>query len=254
VEPSIALQSVRKRVAQGDAGRAIRAALFDVDGTLLDSNALHIEAWRRAFAQFDIGVSRRALQAQMGNGGDRLVRALCAPQQAERIGPRLIQRHVEIFTRDYLDQVRPFPGVRSLFERLRSDGVQVALASSARQSERNRHIEILGVADLLDGATNGQAIEKAKPNPDVFQCALATLYGVRTEEAIVVGDSPWDALAAARAGMQTIGVLSGGFSKPRLWEAGARFVYLDVAELLASIDGSPFGRRERSVPAATCRS
>ena len=219
----------------------IRAALFDVDGTLLDSNELHVRAWRRAFAEFDIRVPMQALREQMGNGGDRLVAALCPPEQAERIAKKLIQRHVDIFARDYLHRVRPFPGVRELFERLHADGVRVVLASSAQEWERDRHIEILGVGHLLDSATSGEAIAHTKPCPDVFRAALDGLGDVSPREAVAAGDSPYDAIAARRAGMQAIGVLTGSFDKECLWKAGARMVFRDFEDLLESYAASPFG-------------
>jgi HAD superfamily hydrolase (TIGR01509 family) len=222
------------------ATRQIRAALFDVDGTLIDSNDLHVKAWQRAFASFDIEVSTRALHEQMGNGGDRVVRAFCTPAQARKWGKKLIARHVEIFTRDYIDEVRPFPGVRDLFQRLRADRVRIALASSAQKQERDRHIAMLGIADLLDAATTGQAVEHTKPCPDIFQTALARLGGIAPQAAAVIGDSPWDAIAARSGGMCAIGVLSGGFSRRRLSEAGAKPVFRDVAHLLESYDASPF--------------
>jgi len=219
-----------------------RAALFDVDGTLLDSNELHVKAWRRAFADFDIHISTQQLRGQMGNGGDRVVKALCSPDQAESLGKELIQRHVDIFTRDYLHRVRPFPCVRDLFQRLRDDGVRIVLASSAQQWERDRHIEILGIGHLLDGATTGDEIDHTKPRPDIFHLALRGLPDVSPRQAVVVGDSPYDAQAGRRAGMQVVGVLSGGFEKRVLWDAGARMVFRDLEDLLESYDASPFAQ------------
>ena len=194
---------------------AIRAALFDVDGTLLDSNELHVKAWRRAFADFDIPVSLRALREQMGNRGDRLAAALCPPGAADELARKLVQRHSDIFARDYLHRVRPFPGVRRLFNRLRADGVRVVLASS-QEWERDRHIGILGVRGLVE------------------EDALAA-----PRDTIAVGDSPYDALAARQAGMQAIGVLTGSFDKRTLWDAGARYVYRDIADLLERYESSP---------------
>jgi HAD superfamily hydrolase (TIGR01509 family) len=221
----------------------VRAAIFDVDGTLLDSNELHVQAWRRAFQDFGIEVGLPALRDQMGNGGDRLVEALCSADQVAKLSNSLIERHVEIFARDYWEKVRPFPGVRELLERLQSDGVRIALASSAQEWERDRHVDLLGIADLLDACTTGEAADDTKPAPDIFQAALAGLDGIAPHEAVVVGDSPYDAMAAQKAGMQALGLLSGGFSKRRLWQAGARVVFRDVAEVLAVYGATPFGRQ-----------
>lgn len=226
---------------------ALRAALFDVDGTLIDSNESHARAWQRALRDFGIDVSLAAVRQQMGNGGERVVRALCTPGQAHALGKDLVQRHAEIFTRDYLDSVRPFPGVVELFERLRADGVRIALACSARKWERDRYIARLGIGHLLDAATTGRSAKHTKPQPDVFRAALARLGGVARDEAVVVGDSPYDAEAARRGGMQAIGVLTGGFPKQRLWEAGARMVFRDIEDLLESYEASPFAEARQLV-------
>jgi HAD superfamily hydrolase (TIGR01509 family) len=223
----------------------IRAALFDVDGTLLDSNDLHIKAWQRAFEDLGIAVPLEALADQMGNGGERLVKALCTPEQSRKCAKALIERHVEIFNRDYLKRVRPFPTVRPLFERLREDGIRIALASSARTEERDKHVEMLGIGDLLDAATDGEMLDESKPCPDVFEAALARLGGIAPATAVVIGDSPYDMEAARRGGMQAIGVESGSFAPPRLLEAGASRVFRDVGDLLERYGETGFWRRVR---------
>lgn len=214
----------------------MQAALFDVDGTLLDSNDMHVEAWGRACSDYGLKVPTDKLREQMGNGGDRLVKALCKPEDAARLAKPLMERHVEIFTRAFLPHVRPFPGVRALFERLHADGVRIALASSAQKWERDRHIEILGVGDLLDTATSGDDAEPSKPAPELFQAALARLGNVAPRDAIAVGDSIYDALAARRAGLRAVGVTTGSFNERRLREAGAWLVFRDVADLLGNYD------------------
>lgn len=214
----------------------MKAALFDVDGTLLDSNDMHVEAWGRAFSYYGLKVPTEKLREQMGNGGDHLVKALCKPEDAARLAKPLIERHVEIFTRAFLPHVRPFPGVRALFERLHADGVRIVLASSAQKWERERHIEILGVRDLLDAATSGEAAEESKPAPDVFQAGLQRLGNVAARDAIAVGDSTYDALSARRAGMRAVGVTTGSFNERRLREAGAWLVFRDVADMLENYD------------------
>jgi len=214
----------------------VRAALFDVDATLLDSNDMHIEAWGRAFRDFDLDIPTDKLREQMGNGGDRVVKALCRPQDAARLSKALIERHVEIFTRAFLPHVRPFPGVRPLFERLHADGVRIVLASSARPAERDRHIEILGVGDLRDAASSGEDADHTKAAPDVFQAALARLKNVAPRAAIAVGGSIYDAVAARRAGLCPVGVLTGSFGERRLREAGASLVFRDIAHMLENYD------------------
>ncbi len=210
----------------------LKAVIFDVDGTLVDSNDLHIEAWREAFAHYGIGLAYDQIHAQIGKGGDQLIPVFCSQEQVDKFGDELDRLRLEIFTRDYLPQVRPFPHVRELFERLRDDGLQIALATSSKQTELQSHLENLDVEDLLDGATSADDAEHSKPCPDIFEAALGRLDGVRPSEAVVVGDTPYDAIAAAKAGMQTIALLSGGFSEETLREAGAIEVYVDVADLL----------------------
>jgi HAD superfamily hydrolase (TIGR01509 family) len=137
-----------------------------------------------------------------------------------------------LFTRDYLPHVRPFPKVRELFERIEADGLSIALASSAKEEELKRHKKALEIEDLLEAATSADDAERSKPHPDIFQAALAGMEGVRPEEAVVVGDTPYDAVAAGRAGMRAIGLLSGGFTEEELRAAGAVEIYEDVADLL----------------------
>ena len=213
-----------------------KAVIFDVDGTLVDSNDLHIEAWRQAFAHYGIGLTYDQIHAQIGKGGDQLIPMFLSQEQVDKFGDQLDRLRAEIFTRDYLPQVRLFPQVRDLFERLRDDGLRISLASSAKEAELESHVKNLDVEDLLDGATSADDAEHSKPCPDIFEAALGRLDGVLASEAVVVGDTPYDAIAAAKAGMQTIALLSGGFPEETLREAGVIEVYVDVADLLEHYD------------------
>jgi len=143
-----------------------------------------------------------------------------------------------LFASDYLPRVRPFPKVRELFERIKADGLAIALASSAKEEELERHKKNLRIEDLLEAATSADDAERSKPHPDIFQAALAGIGDVTPEKAVVVGDTPYDAIAAAKAGMRTIGVLSGGFTEEALRSAGAVEIYEDVADLLKHYDES----------------
>ncbi|MFL6227707.1 MAG: HAD family hydrolase [Pyrinomonadaceae bacterium] len=217
----------------------IKAVIFDVDGTLVDSNDLHVEAWREAFRGYGKELSFEELHGQMGKGGDQLMPVFCTREELERFGEELESRRVELFKRDYLPRVRPFPRVRELFERIKAEGRQIALASSAKQEEVERHKKSMGVEDLLEAATSADDAERSKPHPDIFQAALAEFEDVAPAEAIVVGDTPYDVQAAAKAGMRTVGLLSGGFAEEALREAGAVAVYRDVSDLLDNYDESP---------------
>lgn len=216
----------------------IKAVIFDVDGTLVDSNDLHIEAWQEAFRGCGKEVSYEELHQQMGKGGDQLMPVFCSQEELDRFGPRLEQSRTELFASDYLPRVRPFPKVRDLFERIKADGLFIALASSAKEEELERHKKSLRIEDLLEAATSSDDAEKSKPHPDIFQAALGGVGDVAPAESVVVGDTPYDAIAAAKAGMRTIGLLSGGFTEEDLRAAGAVEVYKDVADLLEHYDES----------------
>ncbi|HYC46917.1 MAG TPA: HAD family hydrolase [Burkholderiales bacterium] len=216
--------------------RQLKGVIFDVDGTLVDSNDLHIEAWREAFAHHGIGLKRDEVHAQIGKGGDQLIPVFLTQDEVEKFGQQLDKLRVEIFARDYLPQARPFPGVRALFERLRGDGLKIALATSAPAAELETHVKNLGVEHLVTGMTSADDADRSKPCPDIFEAALALLDDVPREQALVVGDTPYDALAAARAGMPTIALTSGGFDEETLRKAGAIAVYVDVPDLLERYD------------------
>ncbi len=220
----------------------IKAVIFDVDGTLVDSNDLHVEAWREAFRGYGKELSFAEVHGQMGKGGDQLMPVFCTDEELEEFGEELEQKRVDLFTSEYLPRVRPFPRVRELFERVRAEGLQIALASSAKEQELERHKQSAGVADLLEAATSADDAERSKPHPDIFEAALAGLKDVRPAEAVVVGDTPYDVEAAKKAGIRTVALLSGGFKEESLREAGAVAVYRDAADLLENYDESPLAR------------
>jgi HAD superfamily hydrolase (TIGR01509 family) len=216
----------------------IKAVIFDVDGTLVDSNDLHVEAWQEAFRGCGKEVTYEELHEQMGKGGDQLMPVFCSREELGRFGSELERSRTELFTRDYLPRVRPFPKVRELFERIKADGLAIALASSAKEEELERHKKSLRIEDLLEAATSADDAERSKPHPDIFQAALGGIGNVAPQEAVVVGDTPYDAVAAMKAGMRTIGLLSGGFTEEDLRAAGAVEIYEDAADLLERYDES----------------
>lgn len=216
----------------------IKAVIFDVDGTLVDSNRLHVQAWLDAFSHFGKEVEYETLCEQMGKGGDQLMPVFCSQEELDRFGSELEEHRTELFTRDFLPRVRPFPKVRELFERIKADGMFIALASSAKEEELERHKKSLRIEDLLETATSADDAERSKPHPDIFQAALEGIGDVEPEESVVVGDTPYDVIAAAKAGMRTIGLLSGGFREEDLRAAGAVEIYRDVADLLERYDES----------------
>jgi HAD superfamily hydrolase (TIGR01509 family) len=215
------------------------AVLFDVDGTLVDSVDLHARAWREAFARFGKEVALEDVRRQVGKGGDQLIPVFLSEAERARDGEALDRYRAELWRREYMPEVRPLPMARELVFRVKRDGKRVALASSGKEDEVAWNRRLLGLDDsILEAATTSDDAERSKPHPDIFEAALAR---TRTppERALAVGDSPWDALSARRAGLRTIGVLSGGFAEADLRDAGCIAIYRDPADLLARYDGSP---------------
>jgi membrane protein len=181
---------------------------------------------------------RATLHSQIGKGGDNYVPALL-PAADEEEQERLKAAHGEVFKGRYIDRVKPFPGARELLLKVRDSGRKVVLASSASGEELEKHVENLGAADILDGATSKDDVGHSKPCPDIFQAALERA-GVSAEEAIVVGDTPYDIEAARRSGIDAVAVRSGGFPDETLRDAVA--IYDDVGGLLADFERSPLSR------------
>lgn len=203
----------------------IRAFLFDVDGTLVDSNDLHAAAWREAFLHFGVDIPFERVRGQIGKGGDNLIPALLPPELVARRQKEIEDYRSALFQRDYLPQVRPFAGVRPLFERIVAAGARIVLATSAKKPELDHHIELLGVADLIAAATSKDDVAHSKPDPDIFAAALAKVAPLGAAEARVVGDTPYDAEAAGKLGIAAIGFRCGGFAEEQLRAAGVRCLF-----------------------------
>lgn len=217
---------------------ALKAVLFDIDGTLIDSNDFHAEAWSRAFARFGEYIPAEQVRAQIGKGADNLMPALLSDAFIEEHGEDVQEYRGEIFERDYLDRIRPFPDVRALFERIAAAGLRIMLASSGTEDEVAHHLELIGCGDLVEKTTSADDAERSKPDPDIFTSALAKLGDVSADEAVVVGDSPYDMQAAKALGLATIGVRCGGFADDALIDAGCDQLFDDPADLLLRFDGS----------------
>ena len=207
------------------------AFLFDVDGTLIDSVDLHAKAWQESLAHFGFEIPYEKVRGQIGKGGDQLLPVFVPADQLERLGERIEKYRDELFKREYLPRVKPFPRVRDLFLRIRRDGHRIALASSANASEVENYKKLVQVDGLVDAQTSSSDVECSKPCPDVFEIALQRV-GVEPARALVVGDTPYDAIAARRAKLRAIGVLCGGFPEKDLRDAGCMKIYRDPADLL----------------------
>jgi HAD superfamily hydrolase (TIGR01509 family) len=208
------------------------AFLFDIDGTLIDSVDLHARAWQETLAHFGFTVPYEEVRAQIGKGGDQLMPVFVPADQLARLGDRIERHRGELFKAEYLPQVKPFPGVRDLFMHIKADGYAVGLASSANADEVGRYKELADIADLVDAETSKSDVDCSKPCPDVFEVAVDRL-AIEPERALVIGDTPYDAMAARRAGVRSIGVLCGGFPERDLRDAGCLAIYRDPADLLA---------------------
>jgi HAD superfamily hydrolase (TIGR01509 family) len=215
-----------------------KAVIFDVDGTLVDSVDLHARAWVDAFRDFGHEVGFEEVRGQIGKGGDQLMPVFLSEEEIEEKGEALEKHRGQVMKERYLPQITAFPQVRELFERLLADGKRIALASSAKEDELAKYKKVAQIEDLIDAETSSDDAEKSKPHPDIFEAAMKRLGDVRPEDVVVVGDTPYDAEAAGKAGLRTIGVLCGGFPEQSLREAGCIAIYKDPADLLAQYDRS----------------
>lgn len=223
----------------------IKAILFDIDGTLVDSNEGHVQAWKEAFRAGGFDVPIEAIRRQIGKGTDIFVPALL-PEASDDLTGQLGEAHGAIFKARFLEAAKPFPGARDLLLRAKDAGNAVALASSASQAELDYYLTLLDIRTIVDATTTIDDVQASKPAGDIFAVALsrldAKLGGLSPAQAIVVGDTPYDGQAAKRNGIATVGVRTGGWSDAALREAGAVAVYDDVAALLAGFDTSPLAR------------
>ncbi len=218
----------------------IKAAIFDLDGTLVDSNDLHTEAWQETFRHFGKEISYQALRQQIGKGGDQYVPAFVSETEVRTIGPEIDEFRGKLFKEEYLARVRPFPRVRELFERLRKDGKRIALASSGNEDEVEHYVKLMSVQEFVDAQTTKTNVKHSKPQPDVFTSALQLLH-LPAQEAVVIGDTPYDVQAAKKIELRTIALLCGGFSEDELRASGAVAMYRDPADLLESYSRSLLG-------------
>jgi HAD superfamily hydrolase (TIGR01509 family) len=220
----------------------IQAVIFDLDGTLVDSNEFHVTAWQRAFQHFGKDFSREELHRHIGKGADQYLPSLLSREEVQKLGKQIDQYRSELYQKEFLPRVRAFPGVRPLFERLARDGRRIALASSGKGSELSHYKKIAHIEDLVDCETTADDAESSKPAPDIFGAVLKELGNPVPETVLNVGDTPYDAEAARKTGVATVGVLSGGFTETELRGAGVIAVYRDIADILEHCDESPLSK------------
>ena len=203
------------------------AVIFDIDGTLVDSNYQHALAWYRAFRRCGVTVPVWRIHRAIGMGGDQLVEALAGAEVERERGDEIREAEGPLY-KEMIEEVEPFDGARELLAELDEGDRTVVLSSSAKAEEVEHYVDLLGARELVTGWTTSGDVERTKPQPDLVDVALEK---AGTREAVMVGDAIWDAEAAKRAGVPTVGVISGGYSEPELRAAGAAEVVESVADL-----------------------
>lgn len=217
----------------------IEAVLSDIDGTLVESNWLHAAAWRDAFSVAGIELDLEEVRRQIGKGGDELIPVFVPWWKRTAIAEPLKKYRQFIFRTDYLHRVEPFPKVRQLFVRMKESGIRISLASSADNEELETYKKIANIDDLVEKSSSANDAKHSKPHPDIFEATLDKL-GLSPKKVLALGDTPYDAEAAGKAGIWTIGVTTGGWSKKELLAAGCIEVYTDVSDLLENFERSAF--------------
>ncbi|MBU8899657.1 HAD family hydrolase [Corallococcus sp. H22C18031201] len=217
----------------------VENVIFDVDGTLVDSVDEHAEAWRRAFLHFGRDIPFAHVRSQIGKGADQLLPVFFSEEELERIGKELEDYRSALYLREFLPKVRAFPRVKELFQRLRQEGRHLALATSAKGDELKHYVKLCGIDGLFEAKASQDEVDQSKPHPDIYEAALARLGKPAPAATAVVGDAPYDALAATRLGLSTVGMLCGGFSREDLNAAGCRTLVKDPEALLRRFESNP---------------
>ena len=213
-------------------------AIFDVDGTLVDTNYQHALAWYRAFRRFDLTVPLWRIHRSIGMGGDQLVTAVAGEQVERERGDALRDGWVEEY-RPMLGEVQPFADARRLLTGVRDRGFTLVLASSGRRDQVEHYLDLLDGRAVAGAWTTSDDVERTKPEPDLLHAAMDKVPG---RSAVMVGDSTWDCVAAAKAGIPSYAVRTGGFSVEELREAGAKEVFESLGDLQRHLDDTLLAR------------
>ena len=211
----------------------LQGVLFDIDGTLVDSNDLHARCWIEAFAHYGKELEWNVVRHQIGKGGDLLVPDLLNAREMRKFGEALKKYRGQLYKKKYMETVKPFPRVTECLRDLAERGVKLALASSSNPDEVEYYTELLGVGELLEGSTSKKDAQMSKPSPEIFEAALEQA-GSDAEFTLVVGDTPYDILAAHRGALPVAAVLCGGFERELLEKA--EFLFDDVEDMVRKID------------------
>ncbi len=229
---------------------APRGVLLDVDGTLLDSNDQHARAWMDALREHDVLVSVAELRRLVGKGGDKILPQVARVEHDSARGQANTRRRKTNLREPYLSTCKPFPGARALVTRMNDDGLVIAVATSSGRDDLSALLHIAGVHDLIAEATTSSDAAHSKPDPDIV-AAAARKADLPSELLVMLGDTPYDVEAAARAGIRAVGLRCGGWNDADL--GGAVAVYDGPADLLSRYEQSPFGRARIDASARTRR-
>jgi HAD superfamily hydrolase (TIGR01509 family) len=221
---------------------SLKGVIFDVDGTLVDSNDAHAQSWVDTFKGAGYEVPFEVVRPLIGMGADKLLPRTIGVRHDSEEGKKLIKRRSEIFRERYLSRLRPLPGARALVLRVRDDGLKAIVATSAKDEELKELLEAAEVDDLMEEKATASDAKRSKPDPDIVEAAIEE-SGVPANRAVMIGDTPYDVEAATRAGVRIIAFRSGGWDDASL--KGAAQIYDGPADLLCHYDASLLGKKDR---------
>jgi HAD superfamily hydrolase (TIGR01509 family) len=223
--------------------RQIRGAIFDVDGTLVNSNDAQAHSWIEAMSKHGYSISFEQVRPLIGKGGDKVLPETIGVAKDSEVGKKISQSRKKIFMTRYLPTISAFPGAKELLEHMHACGLKLAIATSAEPDELKAELQVIGphIQNLFEEETSAKDAKHSKPDPDIMQAALERT-GYSPDEVLMLGDTPYDIESAARVHVGTIAFRSGGWRDRDL--AGAVAIYNDTADLLAHYDTSPFARGE----------
>ena len=217
----------------------LKGVIFDVDGTLVDSNDAHAQSWVDTFREAGYDVPFDKVRPLIGMGGDKLLPKTIGISRDSDEGKKLLERRGQIFSRDYLPHLRPLPGARDLVQRVKRDGLKAIVATSAKEQQLKGLLKAAQVDDLMEEQASASDAKHSKPDPDIVHAAIEEC-GITPAQLVMIGDTPYDVEAAAKAKLRTIAFLSGGWNKEAL--KGAVEIYDGPADLLAHYDSSLLGK------------
>jgi HAD superfamily hydrolase (TIGR01509 family) len=218
----------------------VRAAVLDIDGTLIDSNDAHAHAWVDVGKEMGYDIDFAHVRSLIGMGGDKVLPEITGLEDESEEAEKLKKRRGEIFQERYLPTLQPFPQARELLERFAADGMTLVVATSASKDDMGKLLEKAGIKDLIEEKTSQSDVEASKPDPDVIEAAVEKA-GCKPSEAVMLGDTPYDVEASRKAGVPCVALRCGGWGDEDLKDAVA--IYDDPADLLANYDRSPYAGR-----------